>query len=85
MKIRVYDDSIRLRLDRSEVEDIGEGHPVECCTRFTGGAEFRYRLMVADSYFVCRLLSLWIKPGESTGARNGFVTGVVARGVGINV
>jgi len=48
MKIRIHDDSIRLRLDRSEVDDIGRGQAVDCRTRFASGAEFRYRLMSAD-------------------------------------
>ena len=48
MKIRIHDDSIRLRLDRSEVDTIGKGRPVDCRTRFAGGAEFRYRLLSAD-------------------------------------
>jgi len=48
MKIRIHNDSIRLRLDRSEVADIGEGNPVECSTRFAGGTQFRYSLRVGD-------------------------------------
>lgn len=48
MKIRIYDDSIRLRLDRSEVEDIGSGSSVGGRTRFAGGAEFQYRLVMLD-------------------------------------
>jgi len=48
MKIRIHDDSIRLRLDRGEVDRIGEGRPVDCRTRFAGGAEFHYRLISAD-------------------------------------
>lgn len=48
MKIRIHDNSIRLRLDRSEVDKIGEGDAVDCSTRFAGGAEFRYQLTVAD-------------------------------------
>jgi len=47
MKIRIHNDSIRLRLDRSEVDEIGAGKPVDCRTRFAGGAEFHYRLIVA--------------------------------------
>ena len=49
MKIRIYDDSIRLRLDRDEVESVGQGRTVECNTRFAGGAEFRYRLITTDT------------------------------------
>ena len=44
MKIRIYDDSIRLRLDRAEVDAIGAGEVVECATRFTQGNQFTYRL-----------------------------------------
>lgn len=47
MKIRIYDDSIRLRLDRSEVEQIGQGLAVEGITRFPAGNQFAYRLSVA--------------------------------------
>ena len=48
MKIRIYDDSIRLRLDRSEVEQIGSGEPVICKTRFGDGNEFVYQLSLHD-------------------------------------
>lgn len=48
MKIRIYDDSVRLRLDRSEVEAVGRGEAVSSCTRFPGGAEFRYQLATAE-------------------------------------
>lgn len=46
MKIRILDDSIRLRLDRDEVDRIGAGGAVEGRTRFPGGAAFVYRLGV---------------------------------------
>ncbi len=49
MKIRINDNSIRLRLDRREVEEIGEQRAIECCTKFTGGNDFRYRLKVSDT------------------------------------
>lgn len=49
MKIRICDDSIRLRLDRSEVEAIGRNDTVECHTHFPGGREFTYRLTVAET------------------------------------
>lgn len=48
MKIRIYDDSVRLRLDRTEVDTIGAGGAVSSQTRFPGGTEFRYRLEVGD-------------------------------------
>ena len=44
MKIRILDDSVRLRLERAEVDAIGRGEPVESATRFPGGGTFRYRL-----------------------------------------
>ena len=44
MKIRIYDDSVRLRLDRSEVEAVGQGEKVVCRMHFPGGAEFCYQL-----------------------------------------
>jgi hypothetical protein len=36
MKLRILDDSIRLRLDRDEVEHLGAGGAVEGATRFPG-------------------------------------------------
>lgn len=48
MKIRIHNDSIRLRLDRSEVDAIGDGREVNCRTRFASGVEFQYQLSVAD-------------------------------------
>ncbi len=47
MKIRILDDSIRLRLDRDEVERIGRGESVDCRTRFPHSASFAYGLEVA--------------------------------------
>ena len=44
MKLRILDDSIRLRLDRAEVERLGRGGHVEAVTRFPGGTALRYRL-----------------------------------------
>ena len=49
MKIRIHDDSVRLRLDRGEVDTIAAGNPVVCRTRFPGGAEFCYQLIVGDA------------------------------------
>lgn len=48
MKLRILDDSIRLRLTRSEVEQIGQGAVVEGRTHFPGGGEFRYTLGSGD-------------------------------------
>lgn len=48
MKIRILDDSIRLRLTRGEVERVGKGDVVEGATRFPGGATFRYALERAE-------------------------------------
>lgn len=44
MKIRILDDSVRLRLDRDEVDAVGRGDAVESATHFPHGAAFRYRL-----------------------------------------
>lgn len=48
MKIRISDNSIRLRLDRSEVEQIGASQAVTCATHFTDGEVFQYKLSVSD-------------------------------------
>lgn len=48
MKIRIFDDSIRLRLDRDEVDAIARSEAVECHTHFPGGGVFAYRLSVAE-------------------------------------
>ena len=47
MKIRILDDSIRLRLDREEVERIGAGERVDCATRFPSSESFSYGLEVS--------------------------------------
>lgn len=44
MKIRIHDDSIRLRLDRDEVNQIGRGTTIACTTHFPDGAGFGYHL-----------------------------------------
>ena len=48
MKIRIYDDSVRLRLDRSEVSLIGAGETVTASTHFPDQQTFNYSLSVAD-------------------------------------
>lgn len=48
MKIRILDDSIRLRLTRGEVARVGQGEVVEGATRFPGGTAFRYALEQGD-------------------------------------
>ena len=49
MKLRIYDDSIRLRLTQSEVAQIARGAQVESVCRFPGGATLSYALIVADT------------------------------------
>ena len=44
MKLRILDDTIRLRLERTEVDALGGGTAVACSTHFPGGATFGYRL-----------------------------------------
>lgn len=48
MKIRIYDNRVRLRLDRAEVDAISQTRPVVGQTVLPGGAVFRYVLR-ADS------------------------------------
>ena len=48
MKLRIYDDSIRLRLTQSEVAQIARGVPVESVCRFAGGTTLTYALIVTD-------------------------------------
>lgn len=47
MKIRIRDNSIRLRLSRPEVEHVAAGHPVQGLTVFPAGSTFVYRLVPA--------------------------------------
>ena len=47
MKLRLHDDSLRLRLDRDEVDALGRGEAVETSARFPGGRTLRWRLEVA--------------------------------------
>ena len=44
MKLRLLEDSIRLRLSRSEVGTAADNGVVECRTRFPDGTEFTYAL-----------------------------------------
>lgn len=44
MKLRILDDSIRLRLDREEVESLARGKKIACTTRFPAGPSFCYEL-----------------------------------------
>lgn len=45
MKLRILDDSIRLRLERDEVDRLFRGEGVACATRFPDGPTFTYRLI----------------------------------------
>ena len=49
MKLRIYDDSIRLRLTQTEVARIGKGLPVESVCRFPGGTALTYTLIVVNA------------------------------------
>ncbi|MEL6948600.1 MAG: hypothetical protein AAGM16_00570 [Pseudomonadota bacterium] len=44
MKLRIRDDSLRLRLGQAEVSRIARGEAVEGCMHLPGGNAFRYRL-----------------------------------------
>ena len=49
MKIRIHDSSIRLRLNRDEVEQIGRMESVECKTHFPSGEVFYYQLSASST------------------------------------
>ena len=49
MKLRILDDSIRLRLSRSDVDLARNGGTVEGRTRFPDGSEFVYAFGVSES------------------------------------
>lgn len=42
MKLRIRDNSVRLRLTRGEVDQLRDDGRVSACTGFPGGREFRY-------------------------------------------
>lgn len=44
MKIRIYNDTLRLRVDRSETEQIGRGETVTGVTHFASSQTFTYQL-----------------------------------------
>jgi hypothetical protein len=44
MKIRIYNDTLRLRVDRTETEQIGRGETVTGVTHFASGQAFTYQL-----------------------------------------
>lgn len=45
MKIRIHDNSIRLRLNRDEVDQVGRRESVVCSTQFPTGERFGYTLV----------------------------------------
>ena len=47
MKIRILDNAIRLRLDRSELDDIAAGQALTASTHLPGGQVFGYQLTAA--------------------------------------
>ena len=49
MKLRIHDDTIRLRLTQSEVGRIAAGLGVESACRFPDGTMLTYALVVADA------------------------------------
>lgn len=50
MKLRVLDDSIRLRLARVEVDALASDGVVEARTHFPGGAQLVYRLVAGEAF-----------------------------------
>lgn len=49
LKIRIHDNSIRLRLNRDEVGQIGRMDSVDCQTRFPSGEIFQYQLSASST------------------------------------
>lgn len=49
MKLRILDNTLRLRLDRHEVEQLGAGTGLKAETRFPGGEVFCYRIDAASA------------------------------------
>ena len=49
MKVRILDNTLRLRVDRSDVDQIGAGSRVLGSTDFPGGETFRYSLEPAGA------------------------------------
>ena len=49
MKIRILDNAIRLRLDRSEVSEIGAGRSLVASTHFASGRVFGYQLTATET------------------------------------
>lgn len=50
MKLRLKDDSIRLRLSQTEMKDLGTNGVIESQTHFVGGNQLNYILLVKDNY-----------------------------------
>lgn len=49
MKLRILDNTLRLRLDRHEVDQLGAGTGLMAETRFPGGEVFCYRIEAAGA------------------------------------
>ena len=49
MKLRILDNTLRLRLDRHEVDQLGAGTGLTAETRFPGGEVFCYRIEAAGA------------------------------------
>ncbi len=50
MKLRILDDSIRLRLARAEVDRLAADGTIEATTHFPGGGELTYRLTAGPGF-----------------------------------
>jgi hypothetical protein len=55
VKLRILDDSIRLRLERDEVDRVAAGGTVHALTRFPNGSTLGYALRVAGATVDARL------------------------------
>ena len=70
MKIRILDSSIRLRLDRAEVDRIGAGESVTATTEFPNGAQFTYALAASEAAaptasFEAGCMTVWVPREEA--------------------
>jgi hypothetical protein len=72
MKLRVRDNTLRLRLTRSEVEALQQGTPVEARTLVAPGQVFTYRIEVAGTATLAATFSGGVlvvrAPGETVQA-----------------
>lgn len=85
MKLRIRGNSIRLRLTKGEVKDLGESGKVEDEVAFGAGTRFRYELKIAADHEAARAkfeencLSVSIPSGEAKTWIGSEQVGIVAK------